>query len=79
MLQANEFEYQFGVFAILRNDIDMLEDQKTKHILILNRRIDEFQETLNNSSKFSQSNASWYSVDISYTPPDSSSVGENWP
>ena len=35
----------------LRNDIEMLEDQKTKasnHILILNRRIDEFQENLNN-------------------------------
>ena len=33
----------------LRNDIDMLEVQKTKcsnHILILNRRIDEFQGTL---------------------------------
>jgi hypothetical protein len=55
----------------LRNDIEMLEVQKTKcsnHILTLNRRIDEFQQTLNNSSKFSQSNASWYSVAISYTP-----------
>ncbi|MGB8937434.1 MAG: hypothetical protein WCC17_20270 [Candidatus Nitrosopolaris sp.] len=61
----------------LRNDIEMLEDQKTKasnHILILNRRIDEFQGTLNNSSKFSQSNASWYSVDISYTP-----MNDYWP
>jgi hypothetical protein len=55
----------------LRNDIDMLEVQKAKcsnHILILNRRIDEFRGTLNNSSKFSQPNASWYSVDISYPP-----------
>lgn len=45
----------------LRNDIDRLEVQKTKcsnHILILNRRINQFQETLNNSSKFSQPNAS---------------------
>jgi hypothetical protein len=55
----------------LRNDIEMLEAQKiksTNHLLNLNRRLDEFQERLNNSSKFSQSNASWYSVDISYLP-----------
>ena len=46
----------------LRNDIYMLEIQKTKcshHLLNLNRRIDEFQERLNNSSNFSQPNASW--------------------
>src|SRR5207244_4384311 len=48
----------------LRNDIDRLEVQKT----ILNRIIDQFQETLNNSSRFSQSNARCYSVDISYSP-----------
>jgi hypothetical protein len=55
----------------LRKDIDMLAAQKAKcsnHILILNRRIDKFRQTLNNSSNFSQSNASWYSVDISYSP-----------
>jgi hypothetical protein len=53
----------------LRNDIEMLEVQKTKcshHLLNLSRRIREFQETRNNISKFSQPNASWYSVDISY-------------
>ena len=54
----------------LRNDIEMLEVQKT----ILNRIIDEFQQTPNNSSKFSQPNASWYSVDISYPP-----MNNYWP
>jgi transposase len=54
----------------LRNDIEMLEAQKT----ILNRIIDEFQQTLNNSCKFSQPDASWYSVDISYTP-----MNNYWP
>jgi hypothetical protein len=39
----------------LRNDIEMLEVQKT----ILNRIINESQEILNNS-KFLQINASWY-------------------
>jgi hypothetical protein len=60
----------------LRNDIEMLEVQKTKcnhHLLNLSRRIREFQER-NNSSKFSQSNACWYSVDISYTP-----MNDYWP
>ncbi|MFZ0224504.1 MAG: hypothetical protein WAM42_22715, partial [Candidatus Nitrosopolaris sp.] len=45
----------------LRNDIERLEVQKSKcsnDILILNRRIDEFRKTLNNSGNFSQSNAS---------------------
>ncbi|MGC1928168.1 MAG: hypothetical protein WA667_04285 [Candidatus Nitrosopolaris sp.] len=53
----NQLEHLQWKVEYLRNDIDMLEVQKTKctnHILILNRRIDEFQETLNNS-KFSQS------------------------
>ncbi|MFZ0513810.1 MAG: hypothetical protein WAM14_19545 [Candidatus Nitrosopolaris sp.] len=59
------------------NNIDMLEVQKTKStndILNLNRRIDDFQETLNNSSKLSQSNARWYSADISYSP-----MNDYWP
>ena len=45
----NQLEYLQGKVEYLRNDIDMLEIQKTKstnHILILNRRIDEYKETL---------------------------------
>ena len=69
LANSHQLEYLQRKVEYLRNDIEMLEVQKTKcsnHILTLNRIIDEFQQTLNNSSKFSQSNASWYSVDISY-------------
>jgi hypothetical protein len=70
---ANNHQLQHLQWKVeyLRNDIEMLEAQKTKcsnHILILNRRIDEFQERLNNSSKYSQFDISWYSADISYSP-----------
>ena len=70
---ANNHQLQHLQWKVeyLSNEINKLEDQKTKcsnHILTLNRRIDGFQDTLNNSSKVSQSNASWYSVDISYPP-----------
>jgi DNA-binding transcriptional MerR regulator len=71
LANSHHLEHLQWKVEYLRNDIEMLEVQKTKcsnHILILNRRIDKFQETLNNNSKFSQSNASWYSVDISYAP-----------
>ena len=48
---ANNHQLQHLQWKVeyLRNDIDRLEDQKTKcsnYILILNRRIDEFQGTL---------------------------------
>jgi hypothetical protein len=48
---ANNHQLQHLQWKVeyLRNDIEMLEDQKTKasnHILILNRRIDEFQGML---------------------------------
>jgi cytidylate kinase len=45
----NQLQYLQWKVEYLRNDIDMLEIQKTKstnHILILNRRIDEYRETL---------------------------------
>ena len=77
LANSHQLEHLQSKVEYLRNDIDMLEVQKTKcsnHILILNRRIDKFQETLNNSSNFSQSNASWYSLDISY-----SSMNDYWP
>ncbi len=45
----NQLQYLQWKVEYLRNDIDMLEIQKTKstnHILILNRRIHEYRETL---------------------------------
>ena len=69
LANSHHLEHLQWKVEYFRNDIERLEVQKTMcshHILKLNRRIDEFQETLNNGSKFSQSNVGWYSVDISY-------------
>jgi hypothetical protein len=71
LANSHHLEHLQWKVEYLRNDIDMLEIQKTKstnHLLNLNRRIDEFQERLNNSSKYSQFDVSWYSADISYSP-----------
>ena len=49
LAKNNQLGYLQWKVEYLRNDIDMLEDQKTKasnHILMLNRRIDEFQGML---------------------------------
>jgi hypothetical protein len=64
LANSHQLEHLQSKAEYLRNDIETLEVQKT----ILNKIINESQEILNNSSKFFQPNASWYSVDISYTP-----------
>jgi hypothetical protein len=49
LAKHNQLQYLQAKVEYLRNDIDMLEAQKTKcsnHILILNRRIDKFQRML---------------------------------
>jgi hypothetical protein len=70
LVNSHQLKHLQWKVEYLRNDIEMLEVQKT----ILNRIINESQEILNNSSNFSQSNTSWYSVDISYTP-----MNDYWP
>jgi hypothetical protein len=75
LANSHHLEHLQWKVEYLRNDIERLEVQKAESSHhILNRRIDEFQKTLNNSRNFSQSNVSWYSVDISYPP-----MNNYWP
>jgi hypothetical protein len=75
LANSHQLEHLQSKVEYLRNGIDRLEVQKT----ILNRIINESQEILNNSSKFLQPNASWYSVDISYLPMNDYWADSYWP
>jgi hypothetical protein len=72
---ANNHQLQYLQWKVeyLRNDIEKLEDQKTKcsnHTLTLNKRIDKFQETIIVRSPM----LAGIRLDISYTP-----MSDYWP
>ena len=81
LVKNNQLEYLQWKVEYLRNDIEMLEVQKTKStndILKLNRMIDEFQETLaRKRGEVNQEPGRYDNIEnlypIAYQEPDTSS------
>ena len=62
LAKHNQLQYLQGKVQSLENEIRMLEDQKTKatnHLLVLNRRIDEFEGRFNMFVPWVQQKYKW--------------------
>jgi len=71
LAKHNELERLQWKVEYLRNEVEMLENQKwnsTNHILKLNKIIDQFQTYLSqNGGWYDNTNSSSYSIQLSYS------------
>ena len=81
LAKHNELENLQWKVEYIRNEVNMLEWEKTKatnHILILNRMIDEFQSSLPQKRGEMNQESGWYNntgnlYPVPYSEPDTSS------